>query len=953
MPLPAVTRAFCAVALLLPCTATFAAASTDLITYPKDPNQYRALRLPNNIEVLLVHDEGATHAAANLTVQAGSAQNPADLPGLAHLTEHLVFLGSERYPDPNGYSTFIGKVGGSFNASTAADFTTYYFRVPGAALQEGMQRLSATLATPLFNPEFVDRERHAVDAEYRMRLDDDRYRLNEVLGVTYNPQHPKGRFSVGNIDTLGGDPKVLRQRVIDFYQRYYSANLMKLVVSGPQSLDELQGYLDDSFATIADHQRPTPVVQESLLRPGVLPAELQVKTLKPSNQVAFMFVLGNAPSDLRNHSMRLLFKLLNDKGPGSLQERLKQAGLAHSVNTEVADWRSNETLLNIRIKLPRGKTPDFARLQASVFAYLNLIREQGLQRWQYEETATLAQQDFSQRRPGEPSRYVNWIAGNARQHPLQDWIYGPFRMEQFDPARLTELLDAMTPDKLLRVWLTQDVASEQTSQWFAVPYRAQHVEKWPAAAPVDGLALPGRNGFIADDMRVLDVNAEVPSLAVDSPGLKLWYRPEQQFDAPKSVWRIALKNTAPPTAAEQTRRLLFNAWLTERLAPSIQQARQAGMGLNLVVNENGMHIVLSGMRQRQPQLLREVLDAVVNRPIEPAEFQRTLARLKGGTHEEKAKPPLEAVNDALTVAINPGTWLPAERLAALNELTLQGMQDWRAAWLKQMHVQGLAVGNLAPDDVQQVAKMLTDYLHPTLADTAIPDFALRTLAKDLPVLRQQTTSQDHNMMLYLPNPDRSLQARADTALVAHLIKTRYYQSLRTQQQLGYAVAAWGGWTSGQSWLTFLVQSHNYASDVLRERTQAYLKEMDTLIDGLQAADLAQASKVLVSKLREPEEDAYAMSMRYWVDLYVRDYTFSTNARLEKLLTERTLQQVKQAWKQLRAAPALWVVADPGSPATIADFRRTPTELLAPVPVNSDNKVAAHAAPSTLAAEVKQ
>src|SRR3989344_99336 len=102
MPLPAVTRALCTVVLLLPCAGIFAASSADLITYPKDTNQYRSLRLPNNIDVLLVHDEGATHAAANLIVQAGSAQNPPDLPGLAHLTEHLVFLGSERYPDPNG-----------------------------------------------------------------------------------------------------------------------------------------------------------------------------------------------------------------------------------------------------------------------------------------------------------------------------------------------------------------------------------------------------------------------------------------------------------------------------------------------------------------------------------------------------------------------------------------------------------------------------------------------------------------------------------------------------------------------------------------------------------------------------------------------------------------------------------------------------------------------------------
>ena len=135
-----------------------------------------------------------------------------------------------------------------------------------------------------------------------------------------------------------------------------------------------------------------------------------------------------------------------------------------------------------------------------------------------------------------------------------------------------------------------------------------------------------------------------------------------------------------------------------------------------------------------------------------------------------------------------------------------------------------------------------------------------------------------------------------------------------------------------------MQSHNYSSDVLRERTQAYLQEMDALLDGLKAADLALAGKAVASSLQAREENAYAMSQRYWTDLYMRDYTFSTKARLEKLLTERTLQQVRATWRQHRTGPALWVVADPDTSATLADFQRTPTTLLAPVPKSTDNKV---------------
>ncbi|WP_457439991.1 insulinase family protein [Pseudomonas sp. TE3786] len=920
--------------------------SAELITYPKDHNQYRALRLPNNMDVMLVHDAGATHAAANLTVQAGSAQNPADIPGLAHFTEHMVFLGSERYPDPNGYSTFMTKVGGSFNANTDFDFTNYYFRVPGAALGEALQRLSATLAVPLFDVSYVDRERHAVEAEYRMRMDDDRFRLFDVLGEIVNPAHPIAQFNMGNLTTLGGDPQVLRQRVSEFYQRYYSANLMKLVVSGPQSLDELQGFVNDSFALMTDRHLPIPPMDQSITRPGLFPAELQIKSVKPNNELSFQFVVRNDPSDLSNNTLPFLFRLLTNKGPDGLQQRLNQAGLGQNVHAGLVSSRANESVVSISVSVPTGQTPDFARIQASVFAYLDAIRKNGLQSWRYQEVAALTRQRFEQKRPDEPQTHVRQIASNARKYPTQDWLYGPYRMEHFDVARATEILDAMTPDKLLRVWISPDAVTDKNSKWFAGPYRFQAIEHWPDAAPLQGLALAGPNRFIADDLRVLDVTATTPSLAVDSTGLQIWYRPEHQFESPKAVWKVELQSPAAASPAEQIKLRLFSSWLQEVLAPAAQQAALAGLGAELTAAQNGLWIELSGLRQRQPMLLGELLDGVVRRPISPAEYQRVATRLKQSLQRQEGKSPMRNVGEALAVAIYPTAWLPTEQLAALDQINLPALEKWRGEWLKQLHVRALAVGNLASEDVQQVGQLLTEHLHPTLAATAVPLLPPRTLTADLPVLHQQTGSKDHSMQLYWPHPQQTPEARADTLLLAQLVKGRYYQSLRTEQQLGYAVGASAGWNSGLSSLSFVVQSHEYSSEVLRARTQTFLQEMDVLIQGLDKQNLAAASKALVANVRAREENADAMAGRYWADIKARDFTFGARERLAQMLAERTPEQVQAAWKQMRATPKLWVAADPGVAATLADFKRTPTELLAPEMAVQGTKVAGNAAAST-------
>ena len=61
--------------------------------------KYRLFQLQNGLDVAVVFDTQATKAAASMNVKVGSFQDPPDMPGLAHFTEHMLFLGTESFPD--------------------------------------------------------------------------------------------------------------------------------------------------------------------------------------------------------------------------------------------------------------------------------------------------------------------------------------------------------------------------------------------------------------------------------------------------------------------------------------------------------------------------------------------------------------------------------------------------------------------------------------------------------------------------------------------------------------------------------------------------------------------------------------------------------------------------------------------------------------------------------------
>lgn len=93
----------------------------------------------------------------------------------------------------------------------------------------------------------------AVDSEYRMHLSDDSIRQYAVLQELVNVKHPMHRFTIGNTDTLPGPNHTLtqlRDTAIEFFNTYYTADNMMLVVGGPQPISELRTLANRTFGNI-------------------------------------------------------------------------------------------------------------------------------------------------------------------------------------------------------------------------------------------------------------------------------------------------------------------------------------------------------------------------------------------------------------------------------------------------------------------------------------------------------------------------------------------------------------------------------------------------------------------------------------------------------------------------------------------------------------------------------
>jgi len=138
--------------------APSAAVATDsrIITSDNDRRAYRYVELPNQLRVLLISSPAIDKAAAALDVNVGSRQDPVDRQGLAHFLEHMLFLGTDKYPDADAYQDFISAHGGSHNAFTAFEHTNYFFDIDATQLEPALDRFSRFFVAPLFSADYVD-----------------------------------------------------------------------------------------------------------------------------------------------------------------------------------------------------------------------------------------------------------------------------------------------------------------------------------------------------------------------------------------------------------------------------------------------------------------------------------------------------------------------------------------------------------------------------------------------------------------------------------------------------------------------------------------------------------------------------------------------------------------------------------------------------------------------------
>lgn len=259
-------------------------------------------------------------------------------------------MGTKKYPVENEYSQYLAANSGSSNAYTASTSTNYFFDVSArpandkepsdenpSPLKGALDRFAQFFIEPLFLESTLDRELRAVDSENKKNLQSDQWRLHQLEKSLSNPNHPYCHFSTGNLEVLKVQPEVrginVRQKFMEFHEKHYSANRMKLVVLGREPLDVLQAWVAELFSAIPDKNLPQNRWEDEVpFRKSELGMQVFAKPVMDSRELNLSFPFLDEEKLFESQPSRYISHLIGHEGPGSIMAYLKSKGWVNGLS---------------------------------------------------------------------------------------------------------------------------------------------------------------------------------------------------------------------------------------------------------------------------------------------------------------------------------------------------------------------------------------------------------------------------------------------------------------------------------------------------------------------------------------------------------------------------------------------------------------------------------------------
>jgi predicted Zn-dependent peptidase len=292
--------------------------------------------LPNGLIILTERMEHLRSVATGVWIKSGSRAEEAEINGISHFVEHMVFKGT-RSRSAQHIAREMDSIGGNLDAFTGKETICFNVKSLADHVPIALDVLSDLVLNPVFASNDIERERGVILEEIKIDEDNPDILVHELFTQNFWKDHPLGKPILGTTTTVA---RLDQQRLLDYHMGRFNAGNMVFSAAGNLQHDEFVQAVTDKFASLHPGQPATE------LPAPLSSARILLKNKKSLEQV--QLCLG-VPSPPVADESRFATLILNTVLGGGMSSRLFQTireerGMAYSVYSDITPYRDTGSL---------------------------------------------------------------------------------------------------------------------------------------------------------------------------------------------------------------------------------------------------------------------------------------------------------------------------------------------------------------------------------------------------------------------------------------------------------------------------------------------------------------------------------------------------------------------------------------------------------------------------------
>jgi len=893
-----------------------------------DRRDYAHKIFANGLNVLVVHDPDAEKSAFAMAVDVGSHEDPDDFQGLAHFCEHMLFLGSEKYPDEGVFARFLALHGGQDNAYTASEETVFFNEIGNDGFDEGMDMFAQFFIAPAFKEEMAGREIHAVDSEHKKNIPNMNWRIRQLLLSVASVENPMHKFATGDINTLKLEPekngKSVVQALHKFHGEHYcSSNMHLLLVSnmttealmklGHKHFDAIPEANQDCVArgNYTDH----PAYTHEL---GNLGLQFTVGT-DGSPELWLSFPLPALDKHYKQLAEAYVWNALGHFGPGGLKAKLLEEDLSRSFSY-YADNSAAGSVMFITFSLTAKGLKQWDSVLDLFFAYFSAIRLDGVDEMVLESIRQVRQVTFDYQE-SLPSGFdfVQSAAGGLPKYGPVDLLTGGVLIDDPDVDLIGTVLEAIVPDNM-NVVLVNPKYNESTSSHHDPHYHfgytradldEEQLQRWLQASSRD-LAPPPVLKYAPTQLDIIKAGVgegAKPEQLQDTSGVEAWWLGIGNVKLPKAV--VTVKFGVPDGIIDSVEDVLL-ASLHVRLAnqelESPSDALQTcGLGYSLSSQHNGFHVSFSGFDQHIGELMDLVFPVIRSPKGASKYFEAARRQMILDLSDVTKNQPFEHALEALDVVTLKGSYSRAQLLAAAKDeqlVSLKSYQNFLSKFFGSARSSALYAGNIDRSRAVAMSTIIGKAFELKETDKEEHDAQVLVLKPEQeleidatnPIVGDENSATVVAYQFGIP----TIADRVHFAILSEVISRPAFDALRTEHQLGYVVFAFATTHASIVEIRVLVQGASKSPDVVESLIEETVQNITGLISKMSQEEFEEHKASLRTELIKKDATMGEYALRHWAQISEQTYCFDKrHYQLEYLDSEafKDPAPLLETWKR--------------------------------------------------------